>query len=299
MRRYDHTGGDSLFIIMATIYIGVLLLFASQTWFFVNWLFPGSQILMKLLTVLCFDIMAFLWACVDLFYRFASRGAKTVVRFAWAISFLLSLLASIFYLILESMLRFNVEITEDMINIGYGVTIISVSLTVIFVTWFLYLEWSVRHPLELDYSPASVRIQEIEEDIPQPQTQTRPMLALPSLPSLPKFWKKADPDPVLTDELIQQLRVLIRETVTAEQPKKIETEDIPPSAAAASGSGSPGRLSRAKAYAKKWAKWEATGFDHTQCPWKNPYEFKKRRPEEDLLIEARRLLGSESEIEKN
>lgn len=223
-----------------------------------------------------------------------------MVRFAWAISFLLSLLASIFYLVLESMLRFSILITQEMVNTGYGVTIVSVTLTVIFLTWFLYLEWSIRHPMQIGYT-ASVQMREIEtEDIPQPHSQTRPMIALPSLP-LPKFWKKADPDPdpVLTDELIQQLRVLIRETVTAEQPKKIETEDIPPSAAAASGSGSPGRLSRAKAYAKKWAKWEATGFDHTQCPWKNPYEFKKRRPEEDLLIEARRLLGSESEIEKN
>jgi hypothetical protein len=146
MSKKNHTGNIGLFIIMTAVYVGLLMLFAWQTWQFVNWLFPDDQILMKILTVLCFDIMALLWSCLDLFYRFASRGARTLVRWAWAISFILSLLASVFYLIIESMFRFQVTLTQSAINVGYGISIVAVTLQVLFVTFWLYLEWNVRHP---------------------------------------------------------------------------------------------------------------------------------------------------------
>lgn len=175
--RHPHTGGNALFIVLATVYIGVLLLFGSQTWFFVSWLFPDTQLLMKLLTVLCFDIMAFLWALVDLFYQFASPGAKTVVRFAWFISFVLSLLASVFYLVLESMLRFSIEVTPELVNTGYGVTIFAVTLTVIFITWFLYLEWAIRHPVEMIVTNR-VNVVEVQ---PQPAQLPPPTLDVAAL----------------------------------------------------------------------------------------------------------------------
>jgi hypothetical protein len=157
-RKKAHTGNAGLFIVGTAIYLGLLMLFAYQTWQFVDWLFPSDQVLMKLLTVLCFDVMALFWACVDMFYRFASKGARTLVRWAWGISFFLSLIASIFYLVIESMFRFRVELTQQTVNIGYGITIFALTLNILFLTFWLYQEWGARHPREDEYQ---------EEDEPE------------------------------------------------------------------------------------------------------------------------------------
>lgn len=174
-----HTGNNALFIIMAGVYVGVLILFGVQTWLFVDWLFPADQLFMKLMTVLCFDVMSFLWAVVDLFYDFASVAAKRLVQWAWGISFLLSLTASIFYLSLESMFRFHVTVTADMVNTGYGVVIFAVTLTVVFLTAWLYIEWDTRHPqvngtiiIEEKSQPAQLPPpQKIEIPAPQPSPE--------------------------------------------------------------------------------------------------------------------------------
>jgi len=149
--RRRHTGNAGLYIVGAAIYVGLLLLFAWQTWAFVDWLFPSDQMLMKLLTVLCFDVMALFWACVDLFNKFGSRGARTLVRWAWAISFILSLLASIFYLTISSMFRFHLQINQQTVDVGYGVTIAALTLNILFLTFWLYAEWAARHPQNDEY----------------------------------------------------------------------------------------------------------------------------------------------------
>lgn len=182
-KKKAHTGNAGLFVVVAIIYVGILLLFAWQTWSFVDWLFPSDQLLMKLLTVLCFDIMALIWACLDLFYHHATRGARTLIRWAWAISFILSLIASIFYLVLESILRFKLEITPVTVDIGYGVTIVAVTETVLFVTFWLYIEWSARHPHEDDFEydfekpAASTSVQ-----FARTRTQTRTISESPQHP---------------------------------------------------------------------------------------------------------------------
>lgn len=141
-----HTGNGGLFIIASVIYAGLLILFLYQTWSFVNWLFPDDQSLMKMLTVLCFDVMALVWAIIDLFYMAASKASKTLVRWAWAISFIQSLLASIFYLVISSMFRFQITITPVYVNTGYGIVIFALTLQILFLTFWLYIEWNTRHP---------------------------------------------------------------------------------------------------------------------------------------------------------
>ncbi len=172
MQKRKHTGNMGIYLIGGGIYVGLLILFGFQTWQFVDWLFPNDQMLMKLLTVLCFDVMALFWACADLFYRFASKSARTLVRWAWAISFILSLLASIFYLVIESMFRFQVTITQTTVNIGYGVTIFALTLNILFLTFWLYLEWSARHPQQDEYAeptPEEERIRTVVlSQMPQP-----------------------------------------------------------------------------------------------------------------------------------
>lgn len=164
-KKKKHTGNPGLFIVGGTIYLGLLILFGYQTWQFVDWLFPSDQMLMKLLTVLCFDVMALFWACVDLFYRFASRSAHTLVRWAWAISFILSLLASVFYLVIESMFRFQIPLNQQTVDIGYGITIGALTLNILFLTFWLYLEWSIRHPHEDEY------LDDDKEETPVPAQQ--------------------------------------------------------------------------------------------------------------------------------
>jgi hypothetical protein len=162
-----------LFLIGAAIYLGLLILFAWQTWSFVDWLFPSDQVLMKILTVLCFDIMALFWACVDLFYRFASRGARSLVRWAWAVSFILSLLASIFYLVIESMFRFQITISQQTVNTGYGITIGALTLNILFLTFFLYLEWLARHPHNDEFVDDDDQ-QPVQAPVPAPVSQPAP-----------------------------------------------------------------------------------------------------------------------------
>lgn len=187
-KKAAHTGNPGLFIVGSVIYLGLLILFGYQTWQFVDWLFPSDQILMKLLTVLCFDVMALFWACTDLFYRFKSRGAHTLVLWAWAVSFLLSLLASIFYLVIESMFRFQIALNEQTVDIGYGITIGALTLNILFLTFWLYLEWSERHPHRNEYDD--------EDEKPVPAAQpaiTQQPASTPAPTSTPK-----QPAPVYT-----------------------------------------------------------------------------------------------------
>jgi uncharacterized BrkB/YihY/UPF0761 family membrane protein len=159
MAKKTNTGG-ALFYILAVIYIGLLFLFGYQTGVFVNWLFPNDQIMMKILTVVCFDGMAFLWAITDLFYHFACKNTRDLVRWGWGVSFILSLLASILYLVISSMFRFEVQITATWVDVGYGIVITAIVFQIIMVTFFLYIEWVVRHPYNDDYLHASPVTQE-------------------------------------------------------------------------------------------------------------------------------------------
>lgn len=298
VRRLPHTGNNLLFILFAVVYVALLILFASQTWLFINWLFPPDQLVMKALTLLTFDGMAALWAVGDLFYKFASPGAKTIVRTAWAISFLLSMLATIFYLVLESMLRFNIAITPDTVNVGYGVTITAVTLNVLFVTFFLYLEWRARHPEEYEFAQPTQHIWrsdagQAEEDPfpPLPEPRTKPMPALPSP-------RRTEDHPLNIEELANLISVKANERITAQFEainKRIDEKlTTPPqkSRKKKTSEGEPGRYPAARVeFAKKWVMWERSGFDRDKCPWRNPSEFRRRRPPQDLYEQACKALN--------
>ncbi len=170
-----HTGNPGLYILAATVYISLLILFGFQTWQLVNFLFPQDQLLMKLLTLVSFDVMSLLWGSCDLFYRFASPGAKSIVRWAWAVSFLLSLAASVFYLVLSSMFRFALTVTSVQVDTGYGISIAALTLNILFLSGFLYLDWRPRHPSENEY-----------EEIEQPPARATPHAELAGQTHLPQ-----------------------------------------------------------------------------------------------------------------
>jgi hypothetical protein len=65
---------------------------------------------------------------------------------------------------MESMFRFNIEPTPAMINIGYGIVILAVTMQLTFTTAWIYIEWSARHPLGVHE----------EEEAPSPTPPTPP-----------------------------------------------------------------------------------------------------------------------------
>jgi len=140
-RSLHHAPTSSLRFVVRAIYIALLILFAWQTIEFVQWLFPDEQLIYKVLVFVCFDVMAFVWAMVDLFYHFADQdGARTIVRWGWAVTFILSLGASILYLSIQGYYRFHLPITADMLNIGYTVSIVALVFNILILTGFLYKE---------------------------------------------------------------------------------------------------------------------------------------------------------------
>lgn len=156
------TTGGPLFFVGVLIYIAFLILFAWQTILFVNWLFPADQIEFRVLMAACFDGMSLFWSLLDLFYHFATRATRTITRWGWGVSFLLSLLATVFYLILSSVFRFHLTLGQDQVNIGYGITAIAVVFQVVMLTFFFYIEIVVRHPHQDDYiTDTSVQVTEL------------------------------------------------------------------------------------------------------------------------------------------
>lgn len=168
------TGNTGLFILVAVIYGGLLILFGWQTWQFISWLFPDDQVLIKALSMLCFDVMAAVWAAIDLFYRHATRGTRGIVRWGWGISFILSLVASILYMAMYAFTRMALIPAIWMIDVGYAVSLIAITVTVLLVMFWLYNEWSIRHPASDIYAYE-------DGDMAKPATPvTKPVVVTPT-----------------------------------------------------------------------------------------------------------------------
>ncbi len=147
-RKHSNVG---LFTILALAYIGLLILFAWQTWGLVNFLFPDDQLLMKMLTLFSFDIMAFLWGCAHMFYRFAHPTSKAAVKWGWGITNLLSLIATVLYMVIQNMFRLRILIDNNLVSLGDGITIAALVFNIGILTVFLYYEISTRFPNEDEF----------------------------------------------------------------------------------------------------------------------------------------------------
>ena len=173
-----HTGGMGLFIIGTVFYLSFIGLFLWQTAEFVNWLFPDDQVLYRIITVCVFDVMALLWACIDTFYRFATRGSHQLVKWAWGVSFIAAMIASVFYMVLQSMTRLDFTPDIAWIDTGFGIVILVTVLQILFLTFWIRMEWMTRHPRVNDYeydALPSVQIQPIAAPVQlPPKVLTRP-----------------------------------------------------------------------------------------------------------------------------
>src|SRR6185312_1214571 len=179
-----HTGGMGLFIIGTVFYLSFIGLFLWQTAEFVNWLFPDDQVLYRIITVCVFDVMALLWACIDTFYRFATRGSHQLVKWAWGVSFIAAMIASVFYMVLQSMTRLDFTPDIAWIDTGFGIVILVTVLQILFLTFWIRMEWMTRHPRMNDYEYDSAPI--IVESVPeQAKVLTRPAPARKSIDTRP------------------------------------------------------------------------------------------------------------------
>ena len=146
VNRKPATWNTPLLWILLVIYTGMIILFAVQTWLFVNWLFPGDLLIMKCLTMLSFDVLALVYAAFHTFYRFHSRGAKSWVQIAWVVTFVLSLLASILYLVILDYFRMSLVPDVNYIYVGDAVSIIALVFNVLAVMSVLILEYRAINP---------------------------------------------------------------------------------------------------------------------------------------------------------
>lgn len=137
---------DKIFGFISFLYLGILLYFGFQTYYFVNWLFPQDNLLVKIATIVTFDGMAFVWSVACTFYRFHSKNARWWVTVGWFGTFLLSCGATICYYTVENLFRFKLEPSQDMITWGYVLTLLAVLFNILVFVRYFQLEWSHMHP---------------------------------------------------------------------------------------------------------------------------------------------------------
>jgi positive regulator of sigma E activity len=145
-----HSNAGLLFLAVV-VYVTLLFYFAWQTILFTGIIFPDADIQMKILTVFSVDGMGFVWANLHTFYRFAHPGSKTAVKWGWGVTYALSALLSVLYLVFTFVLNFS-HIT-DMITIKTGVvlSIAALMFNIAALSFFLYLEIATRFPREDEY----------------------------------------------------------------------------------------------------------------------------------------------------
>ncbi|HVB23611.1 MAG TPA: hypothetical protein VNG51_16860 [Ktedonobacteraceae bacterium] len=147
-RKHSNVG---LFGVMVLVQVGLLLLFAYQTWMFVNLLFPNDYLLMRVLTVFSVDGMALVWACLGWFYHFAHPHAKTVTKIGKWIDYGLSAVISISYMIMTYTFRFYKITDLNTVQIGTVCSIVALIFNVVMVFFFLDNEIHTRWPNEDEY----------------------------------------------------------------------------------------------------------------------------------------------------
>ncbi len=139
------------FLVLATAYLGLIGLFAWQTSELVIFLFPDDQWLVRALTVFSFDGCAALWGAAELFYKFAHPHSRSAVRWGWAITNILSLVATILYMVIQFMLRFQVTISPTTVTIGDAISIAALVFNMAMFTAFVYYEVTTRWHREDDF----------------------------------------------------------------------------------------------------------------------------------------------------
>jgi hypothetical protein len=137
-----------MMIIIVAFLLGAIGLMASQTWLFVDWLMPSDSIVMKILTVIFFDVSAFMWACTDLFYPPATHGTELTVKSGMVMDLVLSILTTIFYFVIAYILKFSVHFPTSNLIIAMDIAVIFATVfNAVLLMVFFSIEWRFYHPI--------------------------------------------------------------------------------------------------------------------------------------------------------
>lgn len=132
--------------IAALIYVGILGVFAVQTYDLVAWLFPATNWWMQVVTVFTFDGVALLCAMFEAFYTFRRRKSHHLVRGMWAGAFAGSCLATIFWMILSAATKLDFTVDPRVIDFAYGVVTVGFVAVIVLATFAFMGEYQAAHP---------------------------------------------------------------------------------------------------------------------------------------------------------
>jgi len=143
----EHVGNPVMAIILTGFTLIAVSTMALFTWLFVDWLFPPEAFVLKILTLIFFDISAFFWGCMHLFGTPASKSSDQIISAGMIVDLILSICTTIAYFTIAYVLRFepgfpvrNLVVTMDIL-----VTFAVVYNAVLFMAYFS-TEWRIRHP---------------------------------------------------------------------------------------------------------------------------------------------------------
>lgn len=146
MKKQKHTSNPVTFILGTAFMLAYVLYSGSQTWLLVDWLFPGDALVMKVLTVVTFDVSALFFFILHQFHRPATEGSKTIVLYGSIIDFILSIVATGFYLTLRYVTHYNGMVDPNLVTAMYVTVLVAMIINIIFVACWWSIEWGAYHP---------------------------------------------------------------------------------------------------------------------------------------------------------
>lgn len=219
-------GNVAFLIILGVVYLGFVMLFMWQTTEFVSWLFPDVQGIYRIIAVVTFDGMAIAWAVIDTFYFFSSKGMKTLVQWGWGVSFVASLVASVFYMMLQVASRLSEQPDLNWMYVGDGLVIGMTVLQILLITFFLRGEYFSRFTTEIVIPSTHVAAvpsiaPALPAPTPAPQNQQQP--AYPRTSQAERDEKEQEQERIR--EMLREENKRIRAEVEEEFRRKQEQEE--------------------------------------------------------------------------
>ncbi len=127
--------------LLIAAFVLLVIVFAFQTYFLVNTLFPSDNVFMKVVTVFSFDGCCIIYAGLELFYHFKWKHAKTLTGIMWGLTFLGSLICTVAYMNLSSDHLLHAITDSNILVIAYAVVTAVFSGDIVAITYLIKNEY--------------------------------------------------------------------------------------------------------------------------------------------------------------
>ncbi len=141
-------GAGYLFMgLLITALCILLIVFAFQTYFLVDTLFPSDNIFMKVVTVFSFDGCCIIYAGLDLFYHFKWQHSKNLTNIMWGATFIGSLICTVAYMNLSSDHLLHQIVNINLLYTAYAIVTVVFAGNIVAITFLVkkeyvaWLEW--------------------------------------------------------------------------------------------------------------------------------------------------------------